>query len=80
MPGANGLELIRQIRHINRISAKELSIILLYNATDDDSLFKDRDDLEIQLLVMKPVKTISFLKEISKLRKIDSNATLTHTM
>ena len=75
MPGTNGLELIRQIRQINRISAKELSIVLLYNATDDDSLFKDRDDLEIQLLVMKPVKTISFLKEISKLRKIDSSTT-----
>ena len=69
MPTTNGLELIRQIRFIHKIPSSDLSVILLYDAIDDDKFFKNQSDLDIQLFFMKPAKTISFLKEIAKLKK-----------
>ena len=69
MPTTNGLELIRQIRFIHKISSSDLFVILLYDAIDDDKFFKNQSDLDIQLFFMKPAKTISFLKEIAKLKK-----------
>lgn len=69
MPEKNGLELINLIRNEYKIPASSISIALLYDAIDEDSQIKNQSELDIQLFIMKPVKTISFLKEISKLKK-----------
>jgi PAS domain S-box-containing protein len=72
LPGTNGLELIKQIRQIRGMDSKNLSLILLYNASDNENLLKANKELDIQLLIMKPVKTFALLNALSNLKKSNS--------
>ncbi len=69
LPVTNGLETIKQIRQVKGMESRNLSLILLHDASDDENFLKTNKYLDIQLLIMKPVKTFVLLNALSNLKK-----------
>ena len=75
MPEMDGLETIRQIRTRFNSNADSLPVILLFSSSDDDTVVRACDELDINCRLVKPVKmkdmyyALSHLYEVKKTRE-----------
>ncbi|MCB1191877.1 MAG: response regulator [Leptospiraceae bacterium] len=69
MPFMDGLDVVRSIRTKLNLSPEQQPIVLLHSSTDDDSLRKACKELNIQMNLIKPVKTKELFSALTKLKK-----------
>lgn len=69
MPYMDGLEVIRQIRHVLRISADQLPIMLLHSSIEDHTMQEKRQALSISQYRTKPITILQLFETLANLRK-----------
>jgi PAS domain S-box-containing protein len=67
MPHINGLETIRKMRDSFNEKEKEMPVILLYSSSDDGTIIKACDELQIKHRLVKPVKIQDIYNVLSHL-------------
>src|SRR5690606_25765648 len=69
MPYMDGLETIRKIRESFSASAQELPIILLHSSSDDSTMIKACEELQVSQRVVKPIKMQEIYHALSRLHQ-----------
>ena len=75
MPYMDGLETIRKIRDSFSNTAKKIPIYLLHSSSDDETIIKACQELEVKHRLVKPIKMQEMYQALSRLH--DSNAGIT---
>jgi len=73
MPYMDGLETIRKIRESFSASALELPIILLHSSSDDGTMIKACEELQVSQRVVKPIKMQEIYHALSRLHQRDGD-------
>jgi len=73
MPYMDGLETIQKIRESFSASAVELPIILLHSSSDDGTMMKACEELQVSQRVVKPIKMQEIYHALSRLNQKDGN-------
>lgn len=69
MPYMDGLETIRKIRESFSPSAQELPIILLHSSSNDSTMIKASEELQVSQRVVKPIKMQEIYYALSRLHQ-----------
>jgi signal transduction histidine kinase/CheY-like chemotaxis protein len=67
MPGMDGIETIRMIRHELDIKAKDQLIILFYSSADDEHIHAACRELEVQQRLVKPINSQQLFHSLSRM-------------
>ncbi len=76
MPYLNGLDLIKHIRTVLKISKEELPIILLHSSGEDQKVRQECAEYQVQFNVVKPIQINALFKLISQIQCPDSEKSI----
>ncbi|MCD0489269.1 PAS domain S-box protein [Pedobacter sp. MC2016-14] len=77
MPYMDGLETIQKIRKSFFPSAEDQAIVLLYSSSDDETVIKACDELQVSLRLVKPIKMQEMYRALSRLYQKEQEPGLT---